>query len=194
MQVMKFYNRWCEQKPKCSTSSAFAALPVGAILVTPLCLAQCSCDFVIPGVPRLANVTAFSKKTYTCDASTFIAKEYVCVKAICLFVSSTMRALMSSDCDHNYLCSQMLLYRPFYGRLASQPPPPQHPQHRHKIYMAHNWLLQGWSLMKFVTMMIHENGDSHNSNQDFKSSVPGDEFALHGEGIYCKEDHELVER
>ena len=25
-------------------------------------------------------------------------------------------------------------------------------------------------------------------------SVPGDEFALHGEGIYCKEDHELVER
>jgi len=24
--------------------------------------------------------------------------------------------------------------------------------------------------------------------------VPGDEFALHGEGIYCKEDHELVER
>ena len=48
--------------------------------------------------------------------------------------------------------------------------------------------------MKFVIMMIHENGDSHNSNQDFKSSVPGDEFALHGEGIYCKEDHELVER
>ena len=25
-------------------------------------------------------------------------------------------------------------------------------------------------------------------------SVPGDEFALHGEGIYCKEDHELLER
>ena len=24
--------------------------------------------------------------------------------------------------------------------------------------------------------------------------VPGDEFALHGEGIYCKEDHELLER
>ena len=23
--------------------------------------------------------------------------------------------------------------------------------------------------------------------------VPGDEFALHGEGIYCKEDHELAE-
>ena len=25
-------------------------------------------------------------------------------------------------------------------------------------------------------------------------SVPGDEFALHGEGIYCKDDHELFER
>ena len=24
--------------------------------------------------------------------------------------------------------------------------------------------------------------------------VPGDEFALHGEGIYCKDDHELFER
>ena len=24
--------------------------------------------------------------------------------------------------------------------------------------------------------------------------VPGDEFALHGDGIYCKEDHELLER
>ena len=23
--------------------------------------------------------------------------------------------------------------------------------------------------------------------------MPGDEFALHGEGIYCKEDHELAE-
>ena len=25
-------------------------------------------------------------------------------------------------------------------------------------------------------------------------SVPGDEFALHGDGIYCKDDHELFER
>ena len=24
--------------------------------------------------------------------------------------------------------------------------------------------------------------------------MPGDEFALHGDGIYCKEDHELLER
>ena len=24
--------------------------------------------------------------------------------------------------------------------------------------------------------------------------VPGDEFALHGDGIYCKDDHELFER
>ena len=28
----------------------------------------------------------------------------------------------------------------------------------------------------------------------FGCAVPGDEFALHGEGIYCKEDHELFER
>ena len=26
------------------------------------------------------------------------------------------------------------------------------------------------------------------------AAVPGDEFALHGDGIYCKEDHELFER
>ena len=26
------------------------------------------------------------------------------------------------------------------------------------------------------------------------ASVPGDEFALHGDGIYCKDDHELFER
>ena len=25
-------------------------------------------------------------------------------------------------------------------------------------------------------------------------AVPGDEFALHGDGIYCKDDHELFER
>ena len=24
--------------------------------------------------------------------------------------------------------------------------------------------------------------------------MPGDEFALHGDGIYCKEDYELLER
>ena len=140
-----------------------------------------------------------SRKTYICDTSIFIAKEYVCVKAICLFVFSTMGVLMSCDCDHNYLCSQTLLYRPFYGRLASQPPPhtllspplPSTPN----IATKSIWLITGccrggrwWSLWQWWSMKMD------NSHQDFKSSVPGDEFALHGEGIYCKEDHELVER
>ena len=31
-------------------------------------------------------------------------------------------------------------------------------------------------------------------SEPFIFPVPGDEFALHGEGIYCKEDHELLER
>ena len=37
--------------------------------------------------------------------------------------------------------------------------------------------------------------DQDDGNDDTtKPPVPGDEFALHGDGIYCKEDHELVER
>ena len=35
---------------------------------------------------------------------------------------------------------------------------------------------------------------SLHSQPFFVFPVPGDEFALHGEGIYCKEDHELLER
>ena len=62
---------------------------------------------------------------------------------------------------------------PFMADWHPSPPlPPQHPQHRHKIYMAHNWLLPGWSLMKFVTMMIHENGQFSQFSSRFQILSP----------------------
>ena len=38
--------------------------------------------------------------------------------------------------------------------------------------MAHNWLLPGWSLMKFVTMMIHEDGQFSQFSSRFQILSP----------------------